>query len=215
MEVLAELEFGPRQRNEVAAYSLLALIDLKPEMDWALAQAPLRGITPIIEFIADFYGVRYAPNTRETIRDEAVKYFVEGGLLIRNPDDPKRPTNSGKTVYQIEPAALELVRKKGGPNWETALRDYLGSREAIKRELSRRRLMVREPVTLPDGSQVALSPGGQNPLIKKVIEEFCPGMPRAGWFFISAIPRTNSCTWIRGRLSDWGSCWIRRRKSPT
>jgi hypothetical protein len=29
-------------------------------------------------------------------------------------------------------------------------------------------------VTLPDGSQVALSPGGQNPLIKAIIEHFCP-----------------------------------------
>jgi hypothetical protein len=37
------------------------------------------------------------PNTRETIRDEAVKYFADAGMLIRNPDNPARPTNSGKT----------------------------------------------------------------------------------------------------------------------
>jgi hypothetical protein len=30
------------------------------------------------------------------------------------------------------------------------------------------------PVTLSDGSKVALSPGGQNPLIKAIIEHFCP-----------------------------------------
>ena len=53
---------------------------------------------------------RYAPNTRETIRDEAVKYFVESGLLLRNPDDQARPTNSGKTVYQVEAHALEMIR---------------------------------------------------------------------------------------------------------
>lgn len=29
-------------------------------------------------------------------------------------------------------------------------------------------------MTLPDGSKVALSPGGQNPLIKAIIEHFCP-----------------------------------------
>ena len=33
---------------------------------FAMLQAPLRGITPIIEFIAETYGNRYAPNTRET-----------------------------------------------------------------------------------------------------------------------------------------------------
>lgn len=79
IEVLELLGFGSKQKNEVAAYTFLALLDLKPDMDWALAQAPLCGITPIIDFIAKNYGIRYAPNTRETIRDEAVKYFVEAG----------------------------------------------------------------------------------------------------------------------------------------
>lgn len=113
IEALTALEFGPKQRNEIAAYTLLALLDLRPDVGWAEAQAPLRGITPIIDFIATAYGNRYAPNTRETIRDDAVKFFVEEGLLLRNPDDPKRPTNSGKTVYQIEPSALALFRKFG------------------------------------------------------------------------------------------------------
>ena len=62
-----------------------------PDAAWADAQAPLCGITPIIEFIATAYGNRYAPNTRETIRDDAVKFFVEEGLLLRNPDDPQPP----------------------------------------------------------------------------------------------------------------------------
>jgi hypothetical protein len=111
------LQFGPKQRNETAAYTLLALLDLQPDAAWADAQAPLRGITPIIDFIATAYGNRYAPNTRETIRDDAVKFFVEEGLLLRNPDDPNRPTNSGKTVYQIEPTALALFRKFGTLEW--------------------------------------------------------------------------------------------------
>ncbi len=174
IEILAELEFGPRQRNEIAAYTLLALLDLQPNAPWADAQAPLRGITPTIDFIATNYGVRYAPNTRETIRDDAVKFFVEEGLLIRNPDDPNRPTNSGKTAYQIEPSALALLRMVGSSKWKSTLKKYLTSRESLKHEIARKRNSSRVPVTLPDGSQVALSPGGQNPLIKAIIENFCP-----------------------------------------
>ncbi len=174
IETLTDLRFEPRQRNETAAYTLLALLDLSPKAPWSEAQAPLCGITPIINFIAESYGVRYAPNTRETIRDEAVKFFVEEGLVLRNPDDPERPTNSGKTVYQIEPSALALLRKVGTPEWSPALREYLASRESIKHEITRKRHLARVPVTLPDGSKVALSPGGQNPLIKAVIEIFCP-----------------------------------------
>lgn len=177
---LTALQFGPKQRNETAAYTLLALLDLQADVPWSDAQAPLCGITPIIDFIAITYGKRFAPNTRETIRDDAVKFFVEEGLLLRNPDNPDRPTNSGKTVYQIEPTALALFRKFGSPAWTPALRRYLASRESLKHEIARKRDLARVPVTLPDGSQVALSPGGQNPLIKAIIEHFCPAFAPGG-----------------------------------
>jgi hypothetical protein len=180
IKALTELQFGPKQKNETAAYTLLALLDLRPDVPWAEAQAPLRGITPVIEFIAEAYGVRYAPNTRETIRDDAVKFFVEAGLLLRNPDEPNRPTNSGNTVYQIEPSSLALLRTVGTPQWAPALHQYLASLESIKHEIARKRDLARVPVTLPDGSKVALSPGGQNPLIKAIIEQFCPAFAPGG-----------------------------------
>jgi BsuBI/PstI restriction endonuclease domain/BsuBI/PstI restriction endonuclease HTH domain len=180
IEVLTALQFGPKQRNETAAYTLLALLDLQPDVAWAQGQAPLCGITPVIDFVATAYGVRYAPNTRETIRDDAVKFFVEEGLLLRNPDDPNRPTNSGKTVYQIEPTALALLRKVGTTEWQPALEKYLASRESLKHEIARKRDLARVPMTLPDGSKVALSPGGQNPLIKAIIERFCPAFAPGG-----------------------------------
>lgn len=174
IEILSALQFGPRQRNPVAAYTLLALLDLTPSKPWEEAGSPLRGITPVIDFVAENYHVRYAPNTRETVRDEAVKFFVEAGLLLRNPDKPDRPTNSGKTVYQVEPAALALIRKFGTLEWAKSLKGYLAKVEEVKREISRHRELARVPVTLPDGKTVALSPGGQNPLIKAIIEDFCP-----------------------------------------
>lgn len=180
MDALTALEFRPRQRNETAAHTLLAMLDLRPGSSWSEAEAPLRGITPIIDFVAEAYGLRYAPNTRETIRDEAVKFFVEAGLLLRNPDHPGRPTNSGKTVYQIEPSALALLRTYGTSEWPALLQVYLASRQEIQNEVQRRRTLARVPVTLPDGSQVALSPGGQNPLIKSVIEQFCPAFAPGG-----------------------------------
>ena len=48
MGILHELGFVARQSNEVAGYTLLALLDLKPAQPWSEAAAPLRGITPII-----------------------------------------------------------------------------------------------------------------------------------------------------------------------
>ena len=61
IEILTAMGFGPKQRNEVAAYTLLAMLDLAPEVEWREVGSPLRGIAQIIEFIAEMYGVRYAP----------------------------------------------------------------------------------------------------------------------------------------------------------
>lgn len=174
MDILRALGFAARQSNEVAAYTFLAMLDINPLQQWSEAGEPLRGITPIIDFVAEAYGVRYAPNTRETIRDEAVKYFVEAGMLVRNPDDLNRPTNSGKTVYQIEAKALELFRSFGSLKWSGKLKSYLAAHDGIRKELLRERKLSRIPVKLPSGEVVTISPGGQNPLIKTIIEEFCP-----------------------------------------
>ena len=172
-ECLASLGFRPKQSNRAAGYTLLALLDLKPGEEWKTAGNPLCGITPIIDFVAQHYRLRYKPNTRETVRDEAVKYFVESGMVLRNPDNPKRPTNSGHTVYQVESRALELLRARGTPQWSSRLKAYLADRAMIRAEIERERTLARIAVKLPNGTTVTLSPGGQNPLIKIVIEEFC------------------------------------------
>ena len=101
-------------------------------------------------------------------------------MLIRNPDDAQRPTNSGKTVYQIEPNALELIRSFGTSKWNRMLKSYLAARTGIRDELLRHRKLSRIPVRLPSGRTVTISPGGQNPLIKAIVEEFCPRFVRRG-----------------------------------
>ena len=156
--ILKELGFAAGQSNERAAYVLLALLDLLPSKPWAAAASPLRGTTPIIEFLSKSYAKDYKPNTRETIRDEAVKYFVDAGLLLRNPDKPDRATNSAKTVYQIEPTALALLRTYGTRFWTKQLKHYLASRQEIRAHLERDRSMPRIPVSFSSGKKIASSP---------------------------------------------------------
>jgi hypothetical protein len=47
-------------------------------------------------------------------------------------------------------------------------------RGRIRTAILRERKLTRIPVKLPSAETVTISPGGQNPLIKTVIEEFCP-----------------------------------------
>lgn len=171
---LKDLKLPPEQQNDNAAYTLLALLNLQPDAAWTDAQAPLLGIKGINSFIASAYGHTYAENSRESIRKKAVNPFVAEGLVLKNPDNPNRSTNDQRTVYKIEPTALALFHKVGTPEWAPSLQQYLASREALKNEIDRKRNLARVPVTLSDGSKVSLSPGGQNPLIKAIIEDFCP-----------------------------------------
>lgn len=174
LTVLRELGFPRRQLNERSALTLLALLDLHPDAPWANAGEPLRGITQLMDFFARHYGKRYAPNTRETVRRQTVHQFLEAGLIVANPDDPSRPTNSGKTVYQIETGALKLLRGFGGKGWEKQLGTYLSSRETLRQRYAQERQMKRIPVTLSPDKTITLSPGGQNVLVEKILSEFCP-----------------------------------------
>ena len=180
LEVLETLGLPCQQQNERSALTLLSLLGLKPEDEWENASNPLMGITPMMEFFAAYYGRRYAPNTRETVRRQTVHQFVQAALVLPNPDRPSRPTNSPNAVYQIETSALKLLREFGKPNWEKRLQEYLRSIETLKRLYAREREMRRIPLTLRSGEQIKLSPGGQNVLIKKIVDDFCPLFTPAG-----------------------------------
>ncbi|HNS22255.1 MAG TPA: BsuBI/PstI family type II restriction endonuclease, partial [Sedimentisphaerales bacterium] len=174
MEILQELGLPRAQLNERSALTLLSLLHLKPNAPWADAGAPLMGITPMMEFFASHYGRQYAPNTRETVRRHSIHQFVQAGLVVANPDEPSRPTNSPKAVYQIEPSALKLLRVFGTSDWDKRLPEYLASVGTLKRLYAREREAMRIPVTLQHGASIQLSPGGQNVLIKKILDDFCP-----------------------------------------
>ena len=121
LEILKVLGLPTAQQNERSALTLLALLDLKPETGWIDAGSPMRGITPMMDFFSEHYGKRYKPNTRESVRRQTVHQFLDAGIIIVNPDNPKRAINSGKTVYQIAPAVLELIQCFGTDDFERCL----------------------------------------------------------------------------------------------
>lgn len=172
--ILQELGLSRAQLNERSALTLLSLLGLKPGDPWADALAPLMGITPMMDFFAQHYDKPYAPNTRETVRRQTVHQFVQAGLVVLNPDEPSRPTNSPKAVHQIEPSALRLLRTFGTSKWRKHLSEYLASVDTLKRLYAREREAARIPVTFQDGAEIRLSPGAHNRLVKKILDDFCP-----------------------------------------
>ena len=174
LQILADIGLPQAQRNERSALTLLALIDLQPGGGWSKAQAPLMGVTPIMDWIAEHYGKQYAPNTRETIRRQTLHQFVDAGVALYNPDKPLRPVNSPQAVYQISPGCLALLKTHGTARWDEKLLAYLEQWQTLADRYAREREMNMIPVKLPDGSSLKLSPGEHSDLIRGIIEEFAP-----------------------------------------
>lgn len=167
------LGFDAERSNERSGLVLLALLELHPDVEWHEAERPMLRTVQIMQWLREVYGKDYKPNTRETIRRFTLHQFVEAGLVVQNPDQPDRPTNSPKWCYQIEPAAYGLIATFKQGNFSERLKDYLAERPGLQSLYAREREMNRIPVQLPGGKEIALSPGGQNVLIVQIIKEFC------------------------------------------
>jgi hypothetical protein len=172
LQVLAALGLPKAQQNDRSALSLLALLNLQPRRNWPQAESPLMGITPIMDWIRDNFDKRYAPNTRETIRRQTMHQFLDAGIVVSNPDKPKRPVNSPDWVYQIEPLALELLRSFGTAAWNANLNAYLAKNQTLAARYAREREQNLVPVQIAPGKVIKLSPGEHSELIREIIESF-------------------------------------------
>ncbi len=174
LQILGELGMPRAQRNDRSALCLLALLNLKKKVSWARAENPLIGITPMMEFARDHYEKLYAPNSRETFRRQTIHQMVAAGIALYNPDNPARPVNSPKAVYQIEPDTLTLLRSFGTAAWNKNLEKYLKTRKTLMARYAKEREMKKLPVKLATGETIRISPGDHSELIKAIIEEFAP-----------------------------------------
>lgn len=99
LAILVSLNVPREQQNERSALVLLSLLGMTARRPWSAATDPMLGITEMMNVFRDKFGREYAPNTRETVRRFTVHQFVQMGLLLANPDDPRRPVNSPANRY--------------------------------------------------------------------------------------------------------------------
>jgi hypothetical protein len=170
--ILTALGLPPQQQNERSALCLLALVNLTADKTWARAEAPLMGITPIMDWAREHFDKQYAPNTRESVRRQTIHQFVAAGIAQQNPDSPDRAVNSGKTVYQIESATLNLLRSYGAVAWKQNLAVFLAERTTLTARYAKVRAQNLVPVQIAPGTKILLSPGKHSQLIRVIVEDF-------------------------------------------
>lgn len=174
MQILGHLGFDAGRRGARSAMIVLALAQITPDKSWGDATNPMLGVTQILDWVNEnYYFKRYAPNTRETFRRQTLHQFNAAGLTQYNVDRPGRTVNDKNNNYRISPEALNLIRQYATVDFDASLQDYLSIAPGLVQRYAADREMTRLPVTMPDGSEVKLSAGGQNILIKKMVEEFC------------------------------------------
>ena len=171
--ILKSLGFDAGRSNERSARALLALARLDEQSEWADAQNPRLGVRAILDWIREELDFPVAENTRETYRRQTLHQFRDAGLVILNEDDPARPTNSSHNNYKLSEEALVVIRAYGTTEFDDLVARYLETVPGLLDMYRAARDLTRIPVTLPGGYEVSLGAGGQNVLIKQMIEDFC------------------------------------------
>lgn len=190
LDILKKLGLPKAQQNERSALTLLALLDIGEATPWPEARQRSIRIHDILVFIQEEYGRRYAENTRETIRRQTLHQFEQAGVVVRNPDNPKRPTNSPKTVYAIESDTLAVIRKFGTLEWSPALKRWVAQKGQLVDRYEKRKKKHLISVNMPGGAAISLSPGKHNILQAGIIEHFMPRFcPNASVVYIGDTAR--------------------------
>ncbi len=168
--VLKSLGMPTRQQSDICCLSLLALLSLSPSTPWSAATNEWWRIHDLLVFLrANYRGAKYAENSRETFRKEAMHHFRTAALV----EDNGVATNSPNYRYRVTAEALSLLQSYGGPLWEVKLAAFRAVHKSLKEVYESKKRVRRVPVRV-DGVDYALSTGGHNQLQKAVIEEFAP-----------------------------------------
>lgn len=204
-------------QNDRSALTLLALLDLRADEPWSEAKQPLRGVTPIMAFCREQYAKAYQPNSRESFRKDTLHHWVAAALAEINSDDPGRPTNSQKTVYRVHDDFLALARQYGTPMFEAALQAYQGA--TPRRQAQRAAIRAQHLITVRYGDdEFTLSPGGQNPLVKDILDLFCPEFaPGAELIYVGDTADKNATRYglfKKERLAELGVTLAEHGKIP-
>ncbi len=172
---MEKLDFPNDFNNEQTAICVLAMMDTQPRKGLLRHCTCLRDgarIHDIIAFARRDLKRRYAENTRESIRKSSLQRLVYHELIIMNPDDPERATNSGNTNYILNPDFIELLEHIDSPALKSLIDNWRKNHKHVLSKNKKIDVEHRIEIVLPDGMGVILSPGVHNALEKEIIESF-------------------------------------------
>jgi hypothetical protein len=173
-DILFSFGFDKKRTNEASARTLLALAGIKEGVEWSSATNRRKGVRAILDWMRNELDHPIAENSRETIRRQVLHQFVDAGFCLYNDDDPERPTNSSKNNYRLTDDVLEIIHRYGTSEFSVMISEYLKQAPGLAKKYQAERNLKRLPIVLPNGVELTLKAGGQNALIKSMLDDFCP-----------------------------------------
>lgn len=158
-----------KQQTDLCAYTLLAMANVKPDTEWKYATNDWIRIHDIISFTAQYYGVVYAENSRETFRKQAIHHFMNAALVENN----STATNSPNFRYRITNETLDMLKQYKSHLWDDSLNRFMAYHEALVDMYASKKRMIMMPVKI-NNKEIHFSTGKHNELQKAIIEEFAP-----------------------------------------
>jgi adenine-specific DNA-methyltransferase len=153
---------------------LLTLAQLSENTPWKNAKSENLRVHDILGEIKQRYGREYAENSRETIRRKVLHQFEQAGIVIRNVDDPERPTNSGLNNYVLSDLVLDVIRSYGTSKWKEKSKNFVDQQGRLLDVYQRARDQTKIPLQIGEEKVFRLSPGRHNKLEVAIVEEFGP-----------------------------------------
>jgi type II restriction enzyme len=179
-DILRQFRFPKAQTNDISGRTLLALAQQTADTKWADATNPRLGVRAMLDWMREHLDYPIAENSRESVRRFVLHQFVDAGFCLYNDDDPARATNSSKNNYRLTSKALSVIQRYGTDKWTPALEAYLAVAPGLADRYKQARDLHRIPITLPGGAEISIKAGGQNVLIKSMVDDFCSRFIQGG-----------------------------------
>ena len=167
--ILTQLKVPTRQQSELCCYTLLAMATLTESDDWSESKNEWIRIHDVMSFIKVNYEIKYAENSRETFRKQAMHHFRNAAFI----EDNGKATNSPNYRYRLTDEMINLLRSYATKEWEDNLDHFLSSHESLISQYESKRNVLKMPVKI-NNEDLTFSPGKHNELQKAIIEEFAP-----------------------------------------
>jgi len=174
IKILQALGMPRAQQNERSSLTLMAVVDLGPSDSWSKAKSRTIRIHDIMIHIKKKFDKEYAENSRETIRRQTLHQLEQAGIVVRNPDDPQRPTNSPNNVYAVSDEALNAIKSFGTKFWDEALHAFISVKGRLVERYDIKKKKHQLILNVAESSPIYFSPGKHNQLQIDIIEKFKP-----------------------------------------